>query len=93
MWWLPVLLSLQTIIILLQHFVKKLCYDMGDKIQVQKGGEGAYEATLHEAALACFDLEAGGLQPAHNFLIINIDLKECCEEFRLTFDRKLLKAT
>lgn len=50
LWWLPVPLSLQTVIILLQQFVKKLCYDMEDKIPVQKGREEACEATLCEAA-------------------------------------------
>lgn len=50
MWWFPVPLSLQTFIILLQQFLKKLCYDKGDKIPVQKGREEACEATPCEAA-------------------------------------------
>lgn len=69
MWWFPVPLSLQTFIILLQQFLKKLCYDKGDKIPVQKGREEACEAVWGSSS-CCFDLEAGGLQPVYNFLIM-----------------------
>lgn len=54
---------------------------------------GLWSHTVWGSLACCFDLEAEGLQPVYNLLRMNIHLQECCEEFRLTFDRKLLKVT
>lgn len=80
------------------YFTSRVCKEAmlwyGGQNSCPKGQRrGLWSHTVWGSLACCFDLDAGGLQPAYNFLMMNIHQQECCEEFRLTFDRKILKAT